>query len=154
MKQGKSRLIPMERDPTSKKNGYSAKSYLKVLDYAVPYCIRKKMWFLQDNASIHTAKIITSFLQNKRVKVLDHPPYSPDLNPDEYLWFPLKAKLQEIAPDIELMNGNEDKIEAELRYWLPIAWEQMEKPDLKKLADSMPLRLQAVFEAKGYQTKH
>lgn len=88
------------------------------------------------------------------MKILDHPPYSPDLNPDEYLWFPLKAKLFKLAPHVELMNGNEDAIEAELRYWLPIAWEQLEKPDLKKLADSMPKRLQAVYEAKGYQTMY
>lgn len=154
VQKGVSKLILLERDPTSKRNGYTARSYLKVMEYAIPKCLTKTMWFLQDNAPIHKAKIIQDFLNRKRVKILEHPPYSPDLNPDEYLWFPLKAKLQELAPHIELMNGNEDTIEAELRHWLPIAWEQLDKPDLKKLADSMPKRLQAVYEARGYQTMY
>lgn len=63
-------------------------------------------------------------------------------------------KLQEIATHIELTEDSEDKIEKELRIWLPKGWDQLKKPDLCKLADSMPNRLQAVREAQGYQTKY
>lgn len=42
--------------------------------------------FMQDNAKIHTARIVTEYLQSKQVVVLPHPPYSPDLNPIEIIW--------------------------------------------------------------------
>ena len=42
--------------------------------------------FLQDNAPMHKAKIVSTWFHNKGVSVLDFPPYSPDLNPIENLW--------------------------------------------------------------------
>jgi histone-lysine N-methyltransferase SETMAR len=45
-------------------------------------------WFLlHDNAPSHNATIIKLFLTQQKVTVLDHPPYSPDLAPDDYFFF-------------------------------------------------------------------
>jgi hypothetical protein len=39
-------------------------------------------WFLlHDNASSHNATIVKQFLAQRKVTVLDHLPYSPDLAP-------------------------------------------------------------------------
>ena len=35
---------------------------------------------LHDNASSHKCKVVKSFLASKKVKVLNHPSYSPDLS--------------------------------------------------------------------------
>jgi len=48
----------MDRDFESKKHGYSARSYIEVLDArAIEYCT-EDLIFMQDNASIHTAKVV------------------------------------------------------------------------------------------------
>lgn len=41
-----------------------------------------------DNASSHTARLTKSFLEQENVSVLDHPPYSPDLSPNDFFTFP------------------------------------------------------------------
>lgn len=42
--------------------------------------------FMHDNARIHTARIVTEYLQSKQIVVLPHPARSPDLNPIEIIW--------------------------------------------------------------------
>ena len=51
---------------------------------------------LHDNASSHKCEVVKSFLASKKVKVLNHPPYSPDLSPCDFFLFPrLKKMLSE-----------------------------------------------------------
>jgi len=79
---GRSDLFIMNRDETSKKQGYSAASYLEVLDDQLPTIWSPGMIFMQDNAPIHTAKVVKDWLQSNAIPILDWPPYSPDLNPN------------------------------------------------------------------------
>jgi hypothetical protein len=48
-------LYIMDRDFESKKHGYSANSYIEVLDACVKEYYTDDLIFMQDNASIHTA---------------------------------------------------------------------------------------------------
>ena len=48
-----------------------------------------------DNAKIHKAKIIREFCQKNQIIFVYLPPYSPDLNPIEFVWKDLKKKLSE-----------------------------------------------------------
>ncbi|GFS62435.1 histone-lysine N-methyltransferase SETMAR [Trichonephila clavipes] len=49
-----------------------------------------------DNASSHTAGLTVEFLKQKQIKVIEHPPYSPDLAMcDFWLFFNLKKNLRE-----------------------------------------------------------
>jgi hypothetical protein len=46
-------------------------------------------WFLlHDDAPSHNATIVKQFLAQRKVTTLDHPPYSPDLAPADYFFFP------------------------------------------------------------------
>ena len=45
------------------------------------------VYFLHDNASSHKCEVVKSFLTSEKMKVLNHPPYSPDLSPCGFFFF-------------------------------------------------------------------
>ena len=48
---------------------------------------------LHDNASSHMCEVVKSFLASEKVKVLNHPPYSPDLSPCDFFLFSRLKKM-------------------------------------------------------------
>ena len=48
---------------------------------------------LHDNACSHKCEVVKSFLASGKVKVLNHPPYSPDLSPCDFFLFPKLKKI-------------------------------------------------------------
>ena len=48
---------------------------------------------LHDNASSHKCEVVKSFLAPEKVKVLNHPLYSPDLSPCDFFLFPRLKKM-------------------------------------------------------------
>ena len=46
----------------------------------------EKWIFQQDNAAIYNASITKKYLLEQKIRLLDHPAYSPDFNPLENLW--------------------------------------------------------------------
>jgi histone-lysine N-methyltransferase SETMAR len=64
-------------------------------------------WFLlHDNTPSHNVTVVKQFLSQRKVTVLDHPPYSPDLAPANYFLFPkvkshLKGRLFDSISDIQ-----------------------------------------------------
>lgn len=52
----------------------------------------KHLSLLHDNAPAHRSEIVTSFLKKEGVRVIPHPPYSPDLAPCDYFLFPRLKK--------------------------------------------------------------
>ena len=51
--------------------------------------------FQQDNAAINNASITKKYLLEQKIRLLDHPMCSPDLNPIENLWGLIIAKVYE-----------------------------------------------------------
>ena len=51
--------------------------------------------FQQDNAAIHNASITNKYLLDQKIRLLDHPACSPNLNPIENLRGLIVAKVYE-----------------------------------------------------------
>ncbi|CAH1985389.1 unnamed protein product [Acanthoscelides obtectus] len=55
----------------------------------------RRIIFHQDNASSHTAQKTRQYLTEENEELLDHPPYSPDLSPNDFFTFPkIKNRLR------------------------------------------------------------
>ena len=102
---------------------------------------RQSFVFMQDNASVHTAKKNLQSLERNNYNLLDHPPQSPDLNPLENIWWAIEQALLDI-PLPSNANDLFEKIE-HIRNNYPT-------DKLLKYIKSMPSRIEAVIQAKGY----
>lgn len=100
--------------------------------------------FMQDNDPKHSSKIVKEWFLNEQIKVLDWPAQSPDLNPIENLWSDVKN---------EIAQHNYKNAE-ELWKGIQNAWYSIPKERCQRLVESMPRRLQAVIENKGFSTKY
>ena len=109
--------------------------------------------FQQDNARIHTAKLVISFFEQYAVTLESHSPYSPNLNPIEHAWVFLKRQVHTYCPWIGDYPGGLPKVKKKLAEILPLCWEKIPPKQFEALGKSMPDRVQAVIEAKGWYTR-
>lgn len=112
--------------------------------------------FQQDNARIHTANATKEWFEENNISVMDDwPPNSPDMNPIEHCWKRLKEKLHARYPDIINTVGPRETVKKTLADALEVCWkEEIEGEFLQKLWKSMPRRVAALVEAKGWYTKY
>jgi len=111
--------------------------------------------FMHDNARPHTAKIVKEWFQATGYKVIeDWPPYSPDLNPIEHVWRRLKILFGQRYKEIRFSTQGPAAIKAMLKEAVPKLWDAIDSRFLESLVESMPRRIAACIEAKGYYTKY
>ena len=118
----RSSLYIMDRDFESLKHGYTANSYIEVLDAQVARYYTNDKWFMHDNAPIHTANKVKDWFKEQGVDVTDWPPYSPDLNPIEHAWKKLKELMATIYPELMKSTSVTDKTRIELEEALKVCW--------------------------------
>jgi hypothetical protein len=74
---GRSNLVLLERDEEPERGGYSANSYLEIGEEEMLKYFEPDRIFMQDNASIDTAKEVTQRVEDEGTLVLDWLRYSP-----------------------------------------------------------------------------
>ena len=122
----------------------TADVYIDILKENLTESLRKcglgrNFVFQQDNDPKHTAKKTKSYFRSRRIKPIEWPPQSPDLNPIENLWAILDYNV------VKDNVTNKDNYFAALQK----AWEEINPQHLQNLVESMPKRLQLVIEARG-----
>ena len=146
-------LIPMTRDPTANKNGYSSWSYRKALtDGLLPF-LDEFDQFQQDNARVHIAQASMDWLLLHRIIPINWPAHSPDLNPIEHIWKALKAKLRRTHPEYVRL-GKSEAYRKLLIKWIQDAWDALPERLILKLTKSAANRLRACKKARGWCTKY
>ena len=63
-KGGRSPLVVMQRDPTSRANRYTTNSYIQVLEITLQYAYMLGTFFQQDNAKIHMSLAVKEWFQS------------------------------------------------------------------------------------------
>lgn len=102
--------------------------------------------FMHDKAPCHTAKSVSSFLQQKQIKILDWPGNSPDMNPIENVWELVKREIAKTP-----VTTKRELLEKLIYHW-------NHNPRLAETVQScirsMPGRIRALIAAKGGHTKY
>ena len=110
--------------------------------------------FMQDNAAIHKAHIVMNWLSENGFKLLDWPPYFPDLNPIEHVWFPLKEGVYMVFLDIEALSRGHARVAQALGNACKMSWDIVKDEHFENLVARMPDRVEAVIRAQGGYTKY
>ena len=100
--------------------------------------------FQQDNAPCHVSKRAREHFHSRKIRLLDWPPCSPDLNPIENFWSIAKRRIRKLAP-----KNKADLIAAFLQVWHN---DEELIAMTKKLVLSMPNRVQKCIDANGGST--
>lgn len=123
----------------------NAKRYTQILEeYLLPYCYGSfglDCKFVQDNASVHTAKVAKAWLKNSELDVESWPAKSPDLNPIENIWGILARAVYAAGKQYNTL----DELELAVRK----AWDDIDITTLRKHVLSMPKRCREVVKAHG-----
>ena len=98
---------------------------------------------MEDNASIHSARITRATHQYYFRILMKWPANSPDLNPIENVWRLLKYRVGKRFP----------KTDEEVRQYVREEWDKLELQDFHKYIASMPERCKAVIAVNGGHTK-
>uniref|UniRef100_A0AAR2LJV0 Transposase n=1 Tax=Pygocentrus nattereri TaxID=42514 RepID=A0AAR2LJV0_PYGNA len=123
--------------------------YQKILKENVRPSVRelklKRTWVLQqDNDPKHTSKSTTEWLKKNKMKTLEWPSQSPDLNPIEMLWYDLKKAVHARKPSNV----------TELEQFCKDEWAKIPPERCKRLIASYRKCLVAVVAAKGGPTSY
>jgi transposase len=108
---------------------------------------------MQDNARIHTSRAVVAFLVRHYIRVIKWPAYSPDLNPNEHVWWCLEKRMHKVYLQYNNFSVAEEEWDGFCDA-LKECWHRVPRVLIKKLIMSMPRRLTAVRKARGWQTKY
>jgi transposase len=129
-----------------------SKKYIDVLSNGLMKTLEKyelnpkRVKFMQDNAPIHKAKGTIEWLKINKIKVLDWPAQSPDLNPIENLWGIIDKKVRKSKQNICNVDDLWEVVRNE--------WNSIDEETLRSLYLSMTSRISDLYDSKGGYTRY
>ena len=107
---------------------------------------RANVIVVEDGAPSHRANKTQSARDDIGLINLKHPPYSPDLNPIENVWFMVKQRVSKMRP----RPTNSEM----LWEYILVAWEAVPQKSIDKAILSMPARRLSVIKHNGLATEY
>lgn len=97
-------------------------------------------WFHQDNAPCHKSMLVTTWMADRGMKPVQHPPYSPDLAPCDFFLFPrMKDRLRGIR-----FQSTEEMKKASENYL-----KGLQKKDFEEVFQDWKRRMEKCIDAGG-----
>lgn len=126
--------------------------YIEILEnFLLPHLVDvfdHQMYFFQDdNASVHTAGEVQTWLEENDINILQNwPPQSPDLSPIENLWHEVERQIKK--KKYQPKNGDD--------LWRIVEeeWKKIPREKYVNLVFSMPRRIRDCIKNRGYSTKY
>ena len=141
-------LIPLDGDPLAARGGVTSWDIRNLYEAFLPDIIVEGGEFMHDGAGPHRGLIVKEILREMEIRVMEWPPYSPDLNPIENLWALMKAELYRLHPELEHAPDTDATLDA-LIQGAQEAWHAINNGILYRLATTIDHRVKAVIDAKG-----
>jgi len=126
------------------KDNMDAKIYTQILEEKLPEVknlfrsVSAWSW-QQDNDPKHTSHTAIDWFNEKRIRLVSWPSYSPDLNPMENVWGFIKKEIAKKRP----------RSLTELEQNLQELWSRLTDEYLEALVASMPKRLKLIISNRG-----
>ncbi|CAH1978124.1 unnamed protein product [Acanthoscelides obtectus] len=112
-KAGHIATIPLNVQRTDTADWYTTICLPKVITELRKINPQRRIILRQDNASSHTAQKTRQYLTEENVELLHHPPYSPDLSPNDFFTFPkIKNRLR-----VQRFQSPEEGVDAFKNAW-------------------------------------
>lgn len=128
----------------------NAEDYLNTLEtYMLPYAYAfhgETFKFMQDGASIHTARICNEWFHALNIDVIPWAAKSPDLNPIENIWGIMARSVYH--------NGKQYSTVEELKNAVLECWHNLDSDLLKRLVSSMQARCVQVIQKRGEKSSY
>jgi transposase len=149
----RSPLVIMDRDHNAPRGGYTTQNYIEMLKQGLKLHWRPSQLFMHNNVPIHKARAMHDWLQHNQVQTVIWPPYSPDLNPIEHLWWCLKKRMYHFYPQYNNYSKAEEEWDGFCEA-LRDCWRCIPRAMIKQLISSMLQQIAACRQAHGWQTKY
>lgn len=87
----------------------------QVFEHYIEYCLVPVLipgqQVIADNASFHKSIRARQLIENAGCSLKFLPPYSPDLNPIEHCWFPIKNRIRKaLADQVDIYQATEQSL--------------------------------------------
>lgn len=132
--------VPLEECRTVNSEWYTTICLPEVFGQIRKTNKRRRIILHQDNASCHTSRLTTDFMNSQKIELMGHPPYSPDLAPNDFFLFPnVKNKLRG-----QRFSSAEDAVDTFKNHIMEVSQE-----DWKNCFDKWFERMQKCIDHKG-----
>ena len=101
---------------------------------------------MDDNATLHRARIVNEYLQQETIERMDWPAKSPDLNPIEHAWDILQRRISN--------RQNQPNSLQELADALVDEWSRISQVEFQTLIRIFQNRCRKVIRARGGHTRY
>jgi len=146
--------------------GASSLKYLQLLTRWLPDIVQQfprgaTIYFMHDRAGIHHGTLVKNWqsqkeareISGRKVKMVKWPPYSPDMNPIETVCAQVTSLFERLYPGLSNSKYTGWTLRMGIQEGVEHCWELLDSEYSENRAKSMPERIKAVIDAKGWYTR-